>query len=71
MARLDHFWRNVQTQVKLLRMTVISKGDGMRKMGWEERLRALDVTLPSERVSLNGPGFEDQIHPRGRRGGGN
>ncbi len=29
------------------------------------------MTLPSERVSLNGPGFEDQIHPRGRRGGGN
>jgi len=29
------------------------------------------VTLPSECVSLNRPGFEDFIHPRHRRGGGN
>ena len=29
------------------------------------------LTLPSECVSLNRPGFEDLIHPRHRRGGGN
>src|SRR5664280_127334 len=29
------------------------------------------MTLPSECVSLNRPGFEDLIHPRRRRGGGN
>src|ERR1039457_311073 len=29
------------------------------------------MTLPSECVSLNRPGFEDLIHPRHRRGGGN
>src|ERR1035437_465690 len=30
-----------------------------------------DMTLPSECVSLNRPGFENHPHPRGRRGGGN
>jgi hypothetical protein len=29
------------------------------------------MTLPSECVSLSRPGFEDYIHPRHRRGGGN
>ena len=29
------------------------------------------MTLPSECVSLSRPGFEDLIHPRHRRGGGN
>jgi hypothetical protein len=29
------------------------------------------LTLPSECVSLNRQGFEDLIHPRHRRGGGN
>src|ERR1039457_607952 len=32
---------------------------------------AVSLTLPSECVSLNRPGFEDLIHPRHRRGGGN
>jgi hypothetical protein len=31
----------------------------------------ISLTLPSECVSLNRPGFEDFIHPRHRRGGGN
>jgi hypothetical protein len=29
------------------------------------------LTLPSECVSLNRPGFENHNHPRSRRGGGN
>src|ERR1035438_2411656 len=36
-------------------------------LGWE--IHSL-LTLPSECVSLNRPGFEDLIHPRHRRGGG-
>jgi hypothetical protein len=30
-----------------------------------------EMTLPSECVSLNRPGFENHDHPRSRRGGGN
>src|SRR5664279_628006 len=39
--------------------------------GTSESTSAGSMTLPSECVSLNRPGFEDLIHPRHRRVGGN
>src|ERR1019366_5505045 len=41
------------------------------KLWWVGTDLATRLTLPSECVSLNRPGFEDLIHPRHRRGGGN
>src|ERR1022692_2651265 len=73
-AAIEKWVRGLQLEnLKAGTLWLLAAGVLNAGLGWYliRMGRRTNLTLPSECVSLNRPGFEDLIHPRHRRGGGN